>query len=54
MALSKMGGAQGLMHPQAHHALKQTAMGMGAGGSSQAIYSGGFQNAAAQQVMYYQ
>ncbi|RVW43987.1 Oligouridylate-binding protein 1 [Vitis vinifera] len=28
MALSKMGGAQGLMHPQAQHALKQTAMGM--------------------------
>ncbi|RVX05368.1 Oligouridylate-binding protein 1 [Vitis vinifera] len=55
MALSKMGGAQGLMHPQAQHALKQTAMGMGAGGSSQAIYDGGFQNAATtQQLMYYQ
>ena len=57
MALSKMGGVHGLMHPQAQHALKQAAaMGMGgAGGSSQAIYDGGFQNAAStQQLMYYQ
>jgi nucleolysin TIA-1/TIAR len=35
------------------HALKQAAMGMGAG-ASQAIYDGGFQNVtAAQQLMYY-
>ena len=44
--LGKMGGARGLMHPQAQHALKQTAMGMAIGGSSQAIYDGGFQNVA--------
>lgn len=55
LAMSKMGGVHALMHPQAPHPLKQAAMGMGAAGSSQAIYDGGFQNvAAAQQLMYYQ
>ncbi|XP_043720654.1 oligouridylate-binding protein 1-like [Telopea speciosissima] len=55
LAISKMGGAQALMHPQAQHVLKQAAMGMGAAGASQAIYDGGFQNVAAtQQLMYYQ
>ncbi|KAJ4959316.1 hypothetical protein NE237_026427 [Protea cynaroides] len=54
LAMSKMAGAQTLMHPQGQHALKQAAMGMGAAGASQAIYDGGFQNvAAAQQLMYY-
>ncbi|XP_077230295.1 oligouridylate-binding protein 1B-like [Tasmannia lanceolata] len=54
MALTKMGSGQGaLMHAQGQHALKQATMGMGAG-ASQAIYDGGFQNAAAQQLMYYQ
>lgn len=53
LALSKMAGMQALMHPQAQHALKQ--MGMGPGGASQAIYDGGFPNAATtQQLMYYQ
>ena len=53
MALSKY-GAPALLHPQGHHALKQAVMGMGTVGSSQAIYDGGFQNAAAtQQLMYY-
>ncbi|MQL87721.1 hypothetical protein Taro_020270 [Colocasia esculenta] len=53
MALSKMGAGQALMHAQSQHALKQAAMGMGAG-ASQAIYDGGFPNvAAAQQMMYY-
>lgn len=47
MALSKM------MHPHGQHALK-AAMGMGAGGASQAIYDGGFPNVATtQQLMYY-
>lgn len=52
MALSKMAGAQALMHPQSQHALK---LGMGAAGASQAIYdSSGFQNVATtQQLMYY-
>ncbi|KAL9444878.1 hypothetical protein AB3S75_017964 [Citrus x aurantiifolia] len=52
IALSKIAGAQALMHPQAQHALK---LGMGAAGASQAIYdSGGFQNVATtQQLMYY-
>ncbi|XAR67563.1 hypothetical protein NMG60_11002363 [Bertholletia excelsa] len=55
LAMSKMGGVHTLMHPQGQHPLKQTAMGMGAAGASQAIYDGGFQNvAAAQQLMYYQ
>ncbi|CAK8560480.1 unnamed protein product [Lathyrus sativus] len=51
IAMSKMGGVHAaLMHPQAQHPLKQTAI-----GASQAIYDGGFQNvAAAQQMMYYQ
>ncbi|XP_010939882.1 oligouridylate-binding protein 1B isoform X1 [Elaeis guineensis] len=53
LALSKMGSSQALMHAQGQHALKQAAMGMGAG-ASQAIYDGGFQNvSAAQQLMYY-
>ncbi|KAF9680372.1 hypothetical protein SADUNF_Sadunf06G0114300 [Salix dunnii] len=53
MALSKY-GAPALMHPQGHHALRQAVMGMGTVGTSQAIYDGGFQNAAtAQQLMYY-
>uniref|UniRef100_A0A803QT46 RRM domain-containing protein n=1 Tax=Cannabis sativa TaxID=3483 RepID=A0A803QT46_CANSA len=52
MTLSKMGGAQALMHPQNQHALK-AAMGMGAGGS-QAIYDAGYPNVATtQQLMYY-
>lgn len=51
LAMSKMAGMNPLMHhPQGQHALKQAAM--GATGSSQAIYDGGFQNA--QQLMYYQ
>lgn len=52
MALSKMAGAQALMHPQSQHSLK---LGMGAAGASQAIYdSSGFQNVATtQQLMYY-
>ncbi|XP_019055316.1 PREDICTED: oligouridylate-binding protein 1-like isoform X2 [Nelumbo nucifera] len=56
LAMSKMAGAQALVHPQGQHALKQAAMGMGAAaGASQAIYDGGFQNvSAAQQLMYYQ
>lgn len=56
LALSKMAGSgqAALMHAQGQHALKQAAMGMGAG-ASQAIYDGGFQSvAAAQQLMYYQ
>ncbi|GFP91679.1 oligouridylate-binding protein 1b, partial [Phtheirospermum japonicum] len=54
LAMSKMGGVHPLMHhPQGQHALKQVSMGMGAG-ASQAIYDGGFQNVAAQQLMYYQ
>lgn len=54
MTLSKMGGAQALMHPQGQHALKQAVMGMGAVGTSQAVYDGGFQNVATtQQLMYY-
>ncbi|KAI7752285.1 hypothetical protein M8C21_012798 [Ambrosia artemisiifolia] len=40
VAMSKMGEVHGRM-------------GLGAAGASQAIYDGGFQNAAAQQVMYY-
>ncbi|KAF9616058.1 hypothetical protein IFM89_028524 [Coptis chinensis] len=56
LALSKMGGAHALMHPQGQHAFKQAPMGMaGSAGASQAIYDGGFQNvAAAQHLMYYQ
>ncbi|KAJ9168068.1 hypothetical protein P3X46_019640 [Hevea brasiliensis] len=54
MALSKMAGAQALMHPQGQHALKQAVMGMGAVGTSQAIYDGVFQNVATtQQLMYF-
>ncbi|KDP33941.1 hypothetical protein JCGZ_07512 [Jatropha curcas] len=54
MALSKMAGAQALMLPQSQHALKQAVMGMGAVGSSQAIYDAGFPNVAtSQQIMYY-
>ncbi|GAB4853676.1 ubiquitin-specific protease ubp1 [Ancistrocladus abbreviatus] len=53
LVLSKMGGAQALMHPQAQHPLK-AAMGMGAAGGSHAIYDSGFQNVAtSQQLMYY-
>jgi len=57
IALSKMAGAQALMHPQGQYALKQAAMGMGMGsaGAGQPIYDGGFQGVAAnQQLMYYQ
>ncbi|KAH9804741.1 Oligouridylate-binding protein 1B [Citrus sinensis] len=39
IALSKIAGAQALMHPQAQHALK---LGMGAAGASQAIYDNDF------------
>ncbi|WOL02647.1 oligouridylate-binding protein 1-like isoform X1 [Canna indica] len=54
LMLSKMGANQALMHAQGQHALKQAAMGMGAG-ASQAIYDGGFQNVSStqQQLMYY-
>ncbi|THU49696.1 hypothetical protein C4D60_Mb06t12280 [Musa balbisiana] len=48
LALSKMGGNQALMHAQGQDALKQAALGMGAG-ASQAIYDGGFQNVSAAQ-----
>lgn len=53
LALSKMGSNQAaLLQAQGQHALKQ-AMGIGPG-ASQAIYDGGYQNAAAaQQLMYY-
>ncbi|PON66024.1 Splicing factor-like protein, partial [Parasponia andersonii] len=54
VALSKMGGAQALLHPPGQHALK-AAMGMGAAGGSQAIFDGGYPNVATtQQLMYYQ
>jgi len=54
IALSKMGANQALLKAQGPHVLKQAAMGLGAG-ASQAIYDGGFQNAAAaQQLMYFQ
>ncbi|XP_054781095.1 oligouridylate-binding protein 1B-like isoform X3 [Prosopis cineraria] len=49
LAMSKMGGIHALMHPQGQQPLKQAAL-----GGSQAIYDGGFQNVAAQQMMYYQ
>lgn len=53
VALSKMGGAQALMHPHGQLALK-AAMGMGAAGGSQAIYDGSFPNVSTtQQLMYY-
>jgi len=49
-----MGANQALLQAQGPYALKQAAMGLGAG-ASQAIYDGGFQNAAAaQQLMYFQ
>ncbi|GLU10173.1 hypothetical protein SLE2022_269930 [Rubroshorea leprosula] len=55
MALSKLGSAQTLMHPQGQLALKHAGMGVGAAGLGQAIYDGGFQNVATtQQLMYYQ
>ncbi|XP_038896649.1 oligouridylate-binding protein 1B-like isoform X2 [Benincasa hispida] len=55
LAISKMGGVHAaLMHPQGHHPMKQAPMGMGAAAASQALYDGGFQNVAAQQLMYYQ
>lgn len=55
IALSKMGAAQALMHPQGQYALKQAAMGMGSAAASQAIYDGGVQGVgAARQLMYYQ
>ncbi|KAJ3675542.1 hypothetical protein LUZ60_004584 [Juncus effusus] len=51
LALTKMAASNQALMGQ--HALKQAAMGMGAG-ASQAIYDGGFQNvSAAQQLMYY-
>jgi len=54
IALSKMAGAQALMHPQGQYALKQAAMGIGAAGANQAVYDGGFQNVATtQHLMYY-
>ncbi|KAK6941270.1 RNA recognition motif domain [Dillenia turbinata] len=54
LALSKMGGAQALMHPQSQHALKAMGIGIGAAGGSQAIYDGGYQNpATSQHLMYY-
>lgn len=50
-----MGGVHAaLMHPQGHHPMKPAPMGMGAAAASQALYDGGFQNIAAQQLMYYQ
>lgn len=53
LALAGAGASQALIHVQGQHALKQAAMGMGAG-ASQVIYDGGFQNvSAAQQLMYY-
>ncbi|CAK9324772.1 unnamed protein product [Citrullus colocynthis] len=55
LAISKMGGVHAaLMHPQGHHPMKPAPMGMGAAAASQALYDGGFQNIAAQQLMYYQ
>ncbi|XP_063937531.1 oligouridylate-binding protein 1B isoform X2 [Daucus carota subsp. sativus] len=55
IAMSKMGGVHPLLHPQMQLPIKQGSMGMGAAGASQAIYDGGFQNAAAaHQLMYYQ
>ncbi|XP_059303029.1 oligouridylate-binding protein 1B-like isoform X2 [Lycium ferocissimum] len=54
LALSKMAGVHALMQPQSQHPLKQASMGMSGPGASQAIYDGGFQNLAAQQLMYYQ
>ncbi|KAF3957370.1 hypothetical protein ACB098_07G008000 [Castanea mollissima] len=55
IALSKMAGAQALMHPQGQYALKQAAMGIGAAGANQAVYDGGFPNVATtQHLMYYQ
>ncbi|GAA0139966.1 hypothetical protein Leryth_010201 [Lithospermum erythrorhizon] len=51
LALNKMSGLQALMHAQG----QQASMGMDTAGASQAIYDGGFQNAAStQQLMYYQ
>jgi len=55
IALSKIGGAQALMHPQGQYALKQAAMGMGSAGAGQPIYDPSFQGVATtQQLMYYQ
>ncbi|KAK9131467.1 hypothetical protein Sjap_011954 [Stephania japonica] len=60
LAMSKVAGAQALMHHPGQHPLKQGAVGLGAAGASQAIYDGGFGNLAAQQqqqqqqLMYYQ
>ncbi|XP_060205977.1 oligouridylate-binding protein 1B-like isoform X2 [Lycium barbarum] len=54
LAMSKMAGVHALMQPQGQHPLKQASMGMSGSGASQAIYDGGFQNLAAQQLMYYQ
>ena len=55
IALSKIGGAQALMHPQGQYALKQAAMGMGSAGAGQPIYDPSFQSVATtQQLMYYQ
>lgn len=55
LAITKMGGVHAaLMHPQGPHPMKQAPMGMGAAAASQALYDGGFQNIAAQQLMYYQ
>lgn len=52
MALSKMGGAQALMHQQSQLALKHAAMGMAAPGAS---YDTGYRSVAnAQHLMYYQ
>ncbi|XP_038700323.1 oligouridylate-binding protein 1-like [Tripterygium wilfordii] len=56
IALSKMSGAQALMHPQGLHAFKQAALGMGAAVANPAMYDGGFPSVATtqQQLMYYQ
>ncbi|XP_021716557.1 oligouridylate-binding protein 1B-like isoform X1 [Chenopodium quinoa] len=53
LAMSKMGGMHALMHTQGPHPLNKGSIGMTAAGASQAIYDGGYQNVAAQQMMYY-
>ncbi|KDP37590.1 hypothetical protein JCGZ_07936 [Jatropha curcas] len=49
MTLSKTAGAEALMLPQSQHALKQAVTGMGAVGSSLAIYDSKFPNVATSQ-----
>ncbi|KAL9274261.1 Oligouridylate-binding protein 1B-like protein [Drosera capensis] len=53
LVMSKMGGMQLLMHTQAQLPLNKGGVGMAAPGTSQAIYDGGYQNAAAAQQMYF-